>query len=74
MNALHKRIHTASNIAIILVAMLLGVVAAKNFLFSTSSESQNVESKGVKTGSKLQLADVDWSKSETSLVIVLSST
>lgn len=75
MRNLHKKIQTVSNIAIIIVALLLGGVFVKRYLLPASvpHPMATMESEGIKAGTKLPLPDVDWSKSEKNLVLALST-
>lgn len=71
----HQAVQTAANIAIILIALLLGGVLVTRFLLpaSTPPPVAVAENEGVKVGTKVQLSDVNWS-SGTNLVMVLSTT
>jgi len=73
MTNIHKKIQTISNLAIIIVALLFGTVLVYRLLLPTSQKPAAVETEEIKIGTKLPLADVDWSKSEKNLVLVLST-
>lgn len=73
MREIHKKIQTISNVAIIITAILFGGVLVKSYLLPTSQRPAAVESEDVKVGTKLPLPDVDWSKSDRNLVLVLST-
>lgn len=73
MREIHKKIQTISNVAIIIVAILFGGILAKNYLLPASQKSAAVESEEVKVGTRITLPDVDWSKSDKNLVMVLST-
>jgi len=75
MKNLHNKIQIASNIAIIIVAMLLAGVLVNRYFFSASAPKPvPIESEIIKAGTKVSLADVDWSKSDKVLLLVLSTT
>ena len=70
-----KRIETAANVSIILVALLGSVVLVKRYLLNTPVQSgQAVQSSVTKPepGAKIALPDVDWAKNGHTLLIVLS--
>jgi len=69
MNRLYRRIELLSNIAIIIVALLLGVVLVKKY-FASSPDTTNIRT--IPAGTKISLPDVDWSKSRQTMLIVLS--
>lgn len=68
MNTFYKRVELFANIAIILVAISLVVVLAKRFVFTGSTS----DSPQPNIGAKLSLPDVDWSKNNKNLLLVLS--
>jgi thioredoxin-related protein len=75
MKNIHSTIQTVSNVAIIIVALLFSAVLVKRYLFpSASPQPSAVVSENIKAGTKLPLTDVDWSKSEKTLLMVLSTT
>ena len=59
MSRLYRRIELLSNIAIIIVALLLGVVLVKKY-FAGSPDTTNI--KAISAGTKISLPNVDWSK------------
>lgn len=73
MREIHKKIQTISNVAIIIVALMFGGVLVKSYLLPASQQPAAVENEDVKVGTKLSLPDVDWSKSDKNLVLVLST-
>lgn len=72
MRNIQKKIQVASNIAIIVVALLFAGVLVNRYLFSASPKT--AESESIKIGTKLSVSDVDWSKSDKTLVLALSTT
>lgn len=72
----HKKIETVANVAIVIVALLLGVTFIKPYLFPASVPKSlpNVKSENIKTGTKISLPDIDWSKNDKNLVLALSTT
>lgn len=72
MNNLHKRIELLTNVAIIIVAILLGGVLVKHYLLPTSPRPEPVEG-SIKPGTKLALPGVDWGKGDRTLLMVLAT-
>lgn len=68
MKNLTRRIEVASNVAIIIVALLVGVVAVKRYVLTDQSARANPQ---ILAGSKVSMLDVDWSKSDQTLLLVL---
>lgn len=72
---MHKKIEIASNIAIIIVALLFSAFLVSRYLLPDSAPKPTALAKngGVKPGIKLQFSGIDWSKSEKTLVLALST-
>lgn len=70
MKTFYKRVELIANIAIILVAISLVAVLAKRFIFP--SPTQPTQSPQPNIGAKLSLPDVDWSKSNKNVLLVVS--
>lgn len=72
-----KRIEFASNIAILVVAVLLCVVLVKNYLLPKPQTIPNSlladNKKQLTPGAALSLPGVDWAQNEQTLVLALSS-
>lgn len=64
---MYKRIELLANVAIILVALLIGSVFVKKYFFDTRSQ-QPVK---ITAGTKVPLQDVDWTKNGQTLLLVL---
>lgn len=64
-----RRIEAFANVAIIVVAVLLGVTLTRNFILTDSAPPARAAD--VKLGAKLALPGVDWAESERHLVLVL---
>jgi hypothetical protein len=73
MNSLIRRIELVANIAIILVAILLGVVLVRNYFFRRPFEPQTSSTSTVRPGMKLSVPDIDWKANGRTLVIALST-
>jgi thioredoxin-related protein len=73
MSHLHKRIELIANIAIIVVAILLGGVLFNRYLLSASPKAEAVERTPIKPGMKLSLSGVDWARGDKTLLLVLST-
>lgn len=65
-----KKIEVFANIAIIVVALIIGVVLVKKFFFTNSTANQPKET--ISVGSKINLNQVDWAKNGYTLLLVLS--
>lgn len=78
MRNLPQRIQLLANIAIIVIAFLLGGVLINRYVWRTTSKSESFRSEApedprIKPGTKLSLAGVDWSKGNQTLLLVLST-
>ena len=74
MNSLYKRIELIANVAIILVAISLVVVLAKRYVFTGPNQNETTDQIQSNVGTKISQLDVDWSKSDRNLVLMLSNT
>ncbi|HEX8844452.1 MAG TPA: hypothetical protein VF791_07400 [Pyrinomonadaceae bacterium] len=74
---LSRKIEVISNLAIVVVAILLSFTIVKTYLWPTSkSAGSNVPANNVPAnivGRKVSLPDVDWAKNERTLVLALKS-
>jgi hypothetical protein len=73
MRNLPKKIELLANIAIIVVAILLGVVLVNRYLLPASPKAEAGGDTRIKPGMKLSLSGVDWSKADQTLLMVLST-
>lgn len=71
MNNLTKRIELLANIAIIVVAVLLGGVLVKRYLWPQPQSPQSQAR--IQPGTKLSVPGVEWGKNERTLLLVLST-
>ncbi len=71
MRSLVKRIELVANLAIIVVAIMLGVVLVKTY--RRSSAAQTTATAAVRPGTKLSLPGVDWKANGRTLVMALST-
>lgn len=69
MSNLYKKTELVSNIAIIVVALVLGVVVVKRFLLSPQAPAPV---KPIAAGTKMVLPDMEWAKSRQTLLVVLA--
>jgi len=69
MSNLYKRVELLTNIAIIVVALLICVVLVKRYLLAPPAPAVV---KAIAAGEKISLPDVDWQKHRQTLLIVLS--
>jgi peroxiredoxin len=72
MNKMNKRINLAVNVAIIAVVVLIGLVAAKNYLPSLRASNKNHDYR-VAAGSNVSLPGVDWQKNGQTLLLILDT-
>jgi hypothetical protein len=74
MSDLQKRIELLANVAIVVVALLLGAVIVKRYLMPAPQRgSARLQAALVRPGTKLSLAGLDWRKSDKTVLLVLSS-
>jgi hypothetical protein len=66
---MQKKIELVANIAILIVALLIGVFFFKQY---RSVDSARASIKAVSTGTKISLPDVDWQKNQQTMLIVLA--
>ena len=74
MSAWYKRVEFLANLAIIAVALVLGAVLVKRYLWPATPQPLAVERAQIKPGTKLSLPGVDWNKGDRTLLLVLSTT
>lgn len=67
MSSLTRKLEVGANIAIILVALLLGAVLVKRFLLAPTPQP----SREISAGTKVALPGVDWGKNGRTLLLVL---
>ena len=74
-NKLTKGLEVSANVAIIIVAVLLGVVLVRQQLLGGAQPRAGASQPGAAAnlGSKLALPGVDWAESKKTLVLALSS-
>jgi len=71
MNNLTKRIELLANVAIIVVAVLIGGVMAKRYLLpqAQSPQAQSL----IQPGTKLSVPGIEWDKNNRTLLLILST-
>ncbi len=74
MGAWYKRVELLANLAIVLVALLLGVVLVKRYLWPAAPQPTAIENVQIKPGTKLLLPGMEWNKGDRTLLLVLSTT
>ena len=72
MNNLHKRAELFANIAIVIVAILIGVVVVKRFILN-SNEPNRAAANQIAPGDKVPLSGVEWVKSGHTVLLVLQN-
>ncbi len=70
-NNLVKKIEVFTNIAIILVALVLGVVLVKKFLL-TNETAATQPKKNISVGEKVSFDQINWASNKNTLLLVLS--
>lgn len=73
MSKISSKIEMTANILIIVVALLLGATLIQRYFFPSSGSNQPSRVQPV-VGSKLELADVNWSSQPKSVVLALQTT
>jgi thioredoxin-related protein len=71
MNTVYKKAELLANIAIIVVAILVCFVVVKRFVLDSKESNGTAEFKEVSSGEKISLPDVDWAKSDKTLLVVI---
>jgi hypothetical protein len=72
MNLPYKKIELLTNLAILVVAVLLGVVLVRRYLLPGGGAVAPRADLRVAAGTKIPLPDVDWARNGHTLVLVLS--
>jgi len=73
MGNIAKKIEVGANVAIIAIALLLGTVLVRRYLPTQPPPPGPAASAPIRPGAKLSLPGVDWSRSERTLLMVLST-
>lgn len=73
MSSFIRKIELVANLAIIVVAILLGVVLIRSYILRGPSAVQTPEPAPVRAGTKLSLPNVDWKANGRTLVLALST-
>ena len=69
---LTKKVELVANVAIIVVALAVGVALYKNYFRKTPPNNPTVNNQ-ISKGTKVALPDVDWGKTDQTLVLALST-
>lgn len=72
MNSLAKKLELLANVAIIVVALLLGAVLVKRYLLPQPTNARAADAR-IQPGTKLSLPGMEWGRSDRTLLIVLST-
>lgn len=73
MSSLIKKLEVSANVAIILLASLVGVIFTKNYLWpGNAGASESRRRNTVQPGAKLSLPGVDWAQNGQTLILALS--
>lgn len=71
MNNLHKRAELLANIAIVIVAILLGVVLVKRFVLNSHEPANSAAINHLAVAEQVPLEGVEWAKNKHTLLLVL---
>lgn len=71
MSNAYRRVELLANVAIIVVAVMLCTVLVGKFLLPTSAAGAPMKYAGVAAGDKVSIPNVDWAKSQKTLLLVL---
>lgn len=74
LTGLSKKIELIANLAIIVVACLLGTVLVRNYLLSTSARRASANEMQRTNSASLSALDIDWRKNKQTLLLAISST
>lgn len=74
MEKLHKKGEFISNVAIIIVAVILGSFIVTRYFNFAQPKPLAAETREIKSGENLSLPETDWSKSGKTLILALSTT
>lgn len=69
---LAKKLELLANVAIIVVALLLGAVLVKRYLLPQPSTAKTADAR-IQPGTKLSLPGMEWGRSDKTLLMVLST-
>lgn len=72
MSNLPKKIEVLSNIAITVLAILLSIVLVKRFILPHVHTEPSILRNSLKQGERISLLDVNWSKKDLTVLLVLS--
>jgi thiol-disulfide isomerase/thioredoxin len=68
-----KRVETLTNVAVIIVALLIGAAVVKRHLLAdVSGKDKSPPAREIPAGSKVPLPDIDWGKNGKTLLLALS--
>lgn len=73
MSGIIKRIELVANLAIIAVAILLGVVLVRNYLLPRFQAPQRAAATSIPPGTRLSMPGVDWKANGRTVVLALST-
>lgn len=68
----YKRVELLANVAIIVIAIILGTVLVNRYLLSVPT-SPAVSERGIQFGTKLSLPGMEWGRNRRTLLMVLST-
>ena len=71
MSNAYRRVELLANVAIVVVAVMLGAVLVGKFLLPNSAAVARTKYAGVAAGDKVSIPDTDWAKSQKTLLLVL---
>jgi thiol-disulfide isomerase/thioredoxin len=75
-NTIAKKLDLLVSIAIIAVAILIGIVLVKNYIFNSKPKSDDgiAANNQIKIGTTISLPDINWTENGYTLLLAISST
>jgi hypothetical protein len=73
MSTIARRFEVSANVAIIILALLLGIGLTKGQLWPRTDDPAERQQQMVHSGAKLSLPNVDWAQNGRTLLIVIST-
>ena len=74
MENIAKKIEVGANVAIIVLALLLGTLLVRRYLLPQTPNPGPVANARIRPGTKLSVPGADWTRNERTLLMVLSTT
>lgn len=72
MDRLYERVELFANIAIITIALLLGFILARTYIFNRTASTSEPNFKEMSVGEKISLEGTDWKANNRTLLLIVS--